>query len=417
MSGELLGTIGPADSFPDSQSTDVKSHVSNSTAPSSASTPSPANPQHNSNPKSSPPPPPSPSLSLPPAFLSKKRKILSTLHPPSQDDYADKSPKGSVDTQISSLIDEINAYPGLVTTSSCAGRVSVFLEGATKTSRGITSGTTNGRDDDWGEDKSSDDVEQQQQQEQESNLEVRAKSSAVPVPVPGGKGLGGRWLFVSHEPLEDSGLRSQGRTWSEVFNLFPYEQGSAVRQYPSSKKSDPATLSLALPRLIKFAFEPLILHVLCADLRHAAPLLAAAMNAGFRESGVQSLKGTKDATSSTERGAGGGGDGVMVGIRTAGLGMESLIGVLKDNGRSDGGEETCQAIVGEEYLDLLVKVSEERFRANEERRERFRRELREHMGRFEEQEKVAEGWEDKDARARRKRSEGLMRKEELRRQT
>jgi tRNA wybutosine-synthesizing protein 3 len=387
MSGELLGTIGPANTFPDSQHIDEKPLISKSTVPSSNRTTPPTEPQQNPSPKPSPPPPPS-SASLPPAFLSKKRKILLMLHPSSQDDYSDKSPKGSVDTKISSLINEINAYPGLVTTSSCAGRVSAFLEGA-KTSSSATSGTSERAED-------GDDIEQQQ----DRNADVRAKSS--PVSVPGGKGLGGRWLFVSHEPLENSPLRSPGMAWSEVFNLSPYQYGSDVQEH--IKKSD-----TILPRLIKFAFEPLILHVLCADLRHAAPLLAAAMNAGFRESGVQSLKGTD----AGERG--GGGDGVMVGIRTAGLGMESLIGVLEGR-RDDEGEEICRAIVAEDYLDLLVRVSEERFRANEERRERLRKELKDHMVRFEEQEKAADGWEDKDARARRKRTEGLQRKEQLRRE-
>ena len=387
MSGELLGTIGPVNSFPDSQPTDEKPPTTKSTDPSSTITTSRAKPQPNPSPKPSSSSSPSPSL--PPAFLSKKRKILSTLHPPTQDDYTDKSPKGSVDTQIASLIDEINAYPGLVTTSSCAGRVSVFLEGV-KTS--TTTSGTNERSGDWGGD-GDDDAEQQQ----DRTSDTRAKSN--PVPVPGGKGLGGRWLFVSHEPLGEPSLYLEGRTWSEVFNISPYEYGSKIRG--PSKKSDPL-----FPRLIKFAFEPLILHVLCADLRHAAPLLAAAMNAGFRESGVQSLKGTD----ASEKGRGG--DGVMVGIRTAGLGVESLIGVLEE----DRGNEICRAIVGEDYLELLVKVSKERFCANEERRDRFRKELREHMIRFEEQAKAADEWEDKDARARRKRSEGLQRKEQLRKE-
>jgi tRNA wybutosine-synthesizing protein 3 len=362
MSGELLGTIGS--NFPSSKSEpmDAKLQTSTPTAP-------PASTQQN--PKAIPP--------LPPSFLSKKPKILDSLHPPDQD-YTDKSPKGSIDAEIKDLIDEINAFPGLITTSSCAGRVSVFLEGL-KTSPVERYGTGNGDDD----------GEQQQQQDEASQTKARS------IPVPGGKGFGGRWLFVSHEPLGDSHLQSQAKTWSEVFHLStsPYER--------SSTGTTPIS---GIPRLIKFAFEPLILHVLCADLKHAAPLLAAAVNAGFRESGVQSLK-------VLDAGDKGGGEGVMVGIRTAGLGIESLIGVLDGAGKD--GEECCRAIVGEEYLDLLVRTSEERFKANEERRERFRMELRDHMARFEEGRNGADGWEDKDARARRKRREGLQRKEGLRR--
>lgn len=360
MSGELLGTIGPANPLSDSRSTDAKLRTPNPPTPSTSSTTSPITALGtHQNPKPS----------LPAAFLSKKRKILETLHPPAHA-YTDKSPKGSVDTPILDLIDEINAYSGLVTTSSCAGRVSVFLEGA-KTS-------VSGR---YG-----DDDEQHQHQQQDQHHQQQHNEASKAKSVPGGKGLGGRWLLVSHEPLE----KPDGRTWSEMVGLEPCA--------PESDMSTPIKRG-GLPRLVKFAFEPLILHVLCADLRHAAPLLAAAVNAGFRESGVQSLS-EKEV-------------GVMVGIRTAGLGAESIVGVL--DGEVEG-EDCCRAIVSEEYLDLLGRMSGERFKANEERRERFRRELREHMARFEEQRSETDGWEDKDARARRKRKEGLQRKEELRRE-
>lgn len=266
------------------------------------------------------------------------------------------------------LIDEINAYPGLVTTSSCAGRVSVFLEGR-------RSKTSPEKDDLAGDGDG------------KQHEEPPAKTSKA-VPVPGGKGFGGRWLFVSHEPLDESLLRSNNKTWSEVFNLTPLD--SPYESNAGNSSSTPGDL----PRLTKFAFEPLILHVLCADLPHAAPLLAAAVNAGFRESGVQSLKE--------------GGEGVMVGIRTAGLAVESVVGV----GVEDKDGDWCQAVVGDGYLGLLVGVSGERFRANEERRERLRGELRVMMERSQ---GVGgeEGWEDKDVRARRKRAEGLRRREEL----
>ncbi|SPQ19689.1 eaf0b554-2a99-403a-9e31-ca3e83d52590 [Thermothielavioides terrestris] len=65
------------------------------------------------------------------AFSLRKQKILSQLSVPDAE-YTDASPKGSVDAGIRHLIDEINARPGLVTTSSCAGRVSVYLEGRKK---------------------------------------------------------------------------------------------------------------------------------------------------------------------------------------------------------------------------------------------------------------------------------------------
>src|SRR5437763_4376424 len=65
---------------------------------------------------------------IPASFARKKAAILAALSLPT-DEYQDRSPKGSVDDEIRDLIDEINAYDGLVTTSSCAGRIAVFLEG------------------------------------------------------------------------------------------------------------------------------------------------------------------------------------------------------------------------------------------------------------------------------------------------
>ncbi|CCC08817.1 unnamed protein product [Sordaria macrospora k-hell] len=94
-------------------------------------------------------PPPTPS------FLTRKSKILSQLSVPDAE-YTDASPKGSVDVAIRELIDEINhGYEGLVTTSSCAGRVSVYLEGvkkSKKTLNGASGGGGEGEGEGAGED-------------------------------------------------------------------------------------------------------------------------------------------------------------------------------------------------------------------------------------------------------------------------
>jgi len=66
--------------------------------------------------------------SLPQSFLVKKHRILESLNIPAEE-YHDLSPKDSIDESIRDLIDEINSLEGFVTTSSCGGRVSVFLEG------------------------------------------------------------------------------------------------------------------------------------------------------------------------------------------------------------------------------------------------------------------------------------------------
>eukprot|EP00929_Paragymnodinium_shiwhaense_P102443 TRINITY_DN65628_c0_g1_i1.p1 TRINITY_DN65628_c0_g1~~TRINITY_DN65628_c0_g1_i1.p1 ORF type:complete len:724 (+),score=161.30 TRINITY_DN65628_c0_g1_i1:88-2259(+) len=51
-------------------------------------------------------------------FLRRKEQILASL---------DKSPKGSLDAPILSFLAWLNAQPSIVTTSSCSGRIAVFL--------------------------------------------------------------------------------------------------------------------------------------------------------------------------------------------------------------------------------------------------------------------------------------------------
>lgn len=141
-----------------------------------------------------------------------------------------------------------------------------------------------------------------------------------------------------------------------------------------------------MPRLTKKQ----ILHIQTASLHHAAPILTSAINAGFRESGVQSLKNLDDATAFP-----------MVAVRSSGLALESLIGYLAEDG------QTVKSLVGEEYLRLLLKMGNERFKANTERTRRFQDDL------FR-REEPKPGWEDAESRQARKKAEGLKRREELR---
>ncbi|KAL9577652.1 MAG: hypothetical protein Q9203_007380, partial [Teloschistes exilis] len=167
-----------------------------------------------------------------------------------------------------------------------------------------------------------------------------------------------------------------------------------------------------------------ILHIATASLHHAAPVLKAAISAGFRESGVQSLKNLTDPNALP-----------MVAIRSAGLAFESLIGRVvsstphpplpqdidseKDDddgggggeGGDRGGEQVIEALVSEEYLEMLVGIANARFEANGERMRRFEELLfgggDDHGG------TVQEEWEDGEARRERKRAEGLRRREEV----
>ncbi|RDA84837.1 hypothetical protein CP532_2081 [Ophiocordyceps camponoti-leonardi (nom. inval.)] len=258
------------------------------------------------------------------SFHEKKARILQQLAIPDEE-YIDASPKGSVDEAIRPLIDDINRVEGFVTTSSCAGRVSVFLEG------------------------------------HKVKDESRAQTAGV-----GGKGAGGTWLFVTHEPV------ARGRSWIDALAFS--EESSAVR--------GPAD------RLIHFKFEPMILHILTTSPQHAQLILRAGLQAGFRESGAINIDDTTP----------------MVAIRSLGLGFESLIGC---QAASDG-RRRC--LVSADYLETLRAISDERFVENENRIQRFRDAF---LLAVQGPSPRTDGWEDAASRRERMRAEGLRRKAAL----
>ncbi|KAG7192162.1 uncharacterized protein KQ657_002527 [Scheffersomyces spartinae] len=91
------------------------------------------------------------------AFDQKKDHILKEIGANSES-HLDASPKGTIDIFCIPIINEINGNPNYVTTSSCSGRVSVFLEGI------------------------------------KHNEDTTAQIGA--------KGYEGRWVFVTHDPDE-----------------------------------------------------------------------------------------------------------------------------------------------------------------------------------------------------------------------
>ena len=280
---------------------------------------------------------------IPPIFSARKASIIEALASP---DYTDASPKGSVDIGIRELIYKINALEGLVTTSSCAGRISIFAEGHKGHYR-----TGNGH----------------------GEKDERANS--------GGKG-GGRWLFVSHDPISlDEGASDQGKSTSYIA-IFGLHRSKAPTTFIQSTSA----------RCVRFQYEPLILHILCASLSHAQHVLSGAIASGFRESGVQSLKNLEDPYALP-----------MVAVRSHGLALESMIGAIDE---SEGGEKPV-SLVTEEYLAMLVNIANERFNACEERKQRFETAL------FGPQELSVRDWEDAGSRRRRKREEGLARQMQL----
>jgi len=92
-------------------------------------------------------------------FEQIKTRILKSLEV-EPESYTDLSPKGSIDENIKELIYIINSHPHYVTSSSCSGRVSIYVEGKKRP---------------------------------EDETEMVAST--------GGKG-GGKWLMVEHDPID-----------------------------------------------------------------------------------------------------------------------------------------------------------------------------------------------------------------------
>ncbi|KAG6367166.1 hypothetical protein INS49_001350 [Diaporthe citri] len=362
---------------------------------------------------------------IPPSFARRKEAILAQLAVP-DDEYTDLSPKGTVDAGIRDLIDEINGLDGLVTTSSCAGRVSVFLEGR-RAGRGGPAAADEGSllllpghhlavEEGEGEDGVEGQGQGQGQAEAGGAAAGAVRAGATPggggngrdepaaaasvntVAGVGGKGGGGRWLFVSHEPVESRGkLDSEPNIVAALLGIeepiFDGREGSSAEEMGES-------------RLIHFKFEPMILHVLTASPQHAQLILRCGLQAGFRESGAINLI----PPTTTNHDASAAAATPIVAIRSMGLGLESLIG------RETNGTKHCTVSV--EYLRALVKIANERFAENTRRIGRFRAFLKEAAAGERRKVRKGEGggeWENADARRERKRLEGLQMAEEARR--
>ena len=150
-------------------------------------------------------------------FEARKQKILEQLDTP-DGEYHDLSPKGSVDAPIRDLIGEINSLESLVTTSSCSGRISVFLEGRKADSDAVDPAG--------------------------KGEESRAG--------PGGKGGGGAWLFISHEPIQHE---------DTTHNFLP-EFG--LKNIEARNKT-PGVSS----RYIHFKFEPMVRSIMTNCTLHS----------------------------------------------------------------------------------------------------------------------------------------------------
>ncbi|KAF8700374.1 hypothetical protein HU200_034309 [Digitaria exilis] len=128
------------------------------------------------------------------------------------------------------------------------------------------------------------------------------------------KARGGGWVYVSHEPADPDAVVEQ---------LFG---GSG---------------SAAAGDELVFRFEPMIVAVECRDSVSAAALVAAAISAGFRESGITSLQKR-----------------AIVAIRCS-IRMEVPLG------------QTDQLVVSPEYIRYLVRIANCKMEANKKRMDGF----------------------------------------------
>ncbi len=149
-------------------------------------------------------------------FASKKQNIINGLAVPDEE-YTDASPKGSVDEHIRELVNEVNSTDGFVTTSSCSGRIAVFLEGVPKPAKDQSSSALPGT--------------------------VHSESSTTAAASAGGKG-GGRWLYISHDSVE----LERHATYGAVLQLF----GLPAQSQASFPNPDER------PRYVHFKFEPMV---------------------------------------------------------------------------------------------------------------------------------------------------------------
>ena len=161
------------------------------------------------------------SIPTPPNFTAKKEAILASLAV-AEPLYTDLSPKGSVDEAIRPLIERVNALEGVVTTSSCAGRVSVFLEG----------------------------IKHANDEENRDDADNSHGGSRGQAAVPGGKGMGGRWLFVSHSPVH---FPTEGDSIASRLGMCDHDK---LYDYQNP-------MELSQVRLARFQFEPMVRKISC----------------------------------------------------------------------------------------------------------------------------------------------------------
>jgi tRNA wybutosine-synthesizing protein 3 len=189
------------------------------------------------------------------AFDARKQVILSDL---SKTAYCDLSPKGSVDVGCLPLMQLLNAHADYVSTSSCSGRISVFDMAVANNNK------------------------KQHEAENEDATAAAAAAAGSTGAKRGVADVATGWVHISHDPVSES------------------EMAIIHDKIDAYVKRVSGVSSAAFLNQLTFLVEPFVMHVSCRNTAAAQVLLAAAVQAGFRNSGaVLGASSTSSSTSSS----------------------------------------------------------------------------------------------------------------------
>jgi len=262
-------------------------------------------------------------------FHERKHKVISELVEEMDPNNPDKSPKGYIDAPILDLMRLINQHSQFYTTSSCSGRVAVYCEGVDEKKKSA-----------------------------ESELDP-AKSTK-----------GGKWLYVTHDPVSIPDLENMD-AW--ILKLLFGDAYDRLTTDPIENEQ-----AIINQQLVFFKFEPLILHVEAETAEAAHELLGLANVIGYQNSGI---------TPSRTR--------HMLAIRSTHKLDVPIASV-------DPSTDRLHLLVNASYLHVLLRLSNQKFNHNIDRMKNFESAVKSQL-------LTKDQLETKEERRERKRREGLER--------
>ena len=175
-------------------------------------------------------------------FLKRKADILAVIG----DGEGDKSVKGSVDAPIRELVNLINRHESFVTTSSCSGRIAVFLQ---SNSVGDSEGTPS------------------------SSKKKRGE---------------GGWVLVRHRKVSPEELISAVSKYTSPIDEMSIPSAKDTEESPvieeGSDNSEEVVVDLENgdEGVMFLKMEAFVLHVEATTIAQAASLLTQAIQSGYR---------------------------------------------------------------------------------------------------------------------------------------